>query len=564
MSADRYPEAGDHLDVDALETIDAPGEMAWSFDRRHFLAVLGLGAAAVAAGTSPGKAKAAPTASATAGTRVSSVSDPVEYTVSELLVQYERRKISPVEVVQAYLDRIAEYDEAFYKAYVTVVPDIALAKAKAIARIQPRKRTAVWGIPYAPKDNYFSKGILTTGNSDLYQTFVPEYDATYVARLNEAGAVMLGKTQMGPLASGRPTLPNGTITTRNAWSPDDSALSPSGSSGGSGCAPAARLAAFCLGTQTGGSITSPTQANGLTGLKPTLGRTSVYGVIPLSLTRDHTGPMGRNVKDIALSMTVSDGPDPNDPRTIGVPPAGDYVKAATPVKSTRGGVSLRWRTRLGIPPDYLDGDTPVAAARKAAVDTFTRLGARIVEVPAPEDVTTYAALASRNGESSEAFREELRADLKLFNGRVTGWVSGLMFGADAYITARRAQYLVAASALEQIFDKCEAMIGPPQFDPAGFPLLAFPIGFNPPNDIGVTAPIGMIIGGRPYDEVRILSVVAAFQAVTDFHLRRPPEPTLVAPAPTGATTLRSAASSSVLPAITPEELYAIELAGVEA
>jgi Asp-tRNA(Asn)/Glu-tRNA(Gln) amidotransferase A subunit family amidase len=576
VSAERDHPFADHVDPAGLEAVDGPTELGWSFDRRQFLTMMGVAGGALALGAGAASATPAESPWVEAGTTVrKGVTDPVEYTVAELVQLYRRRRISPREVVQAYLDRIALYDADYYKAYVTVVPELALQTARDIERIPVRARTALWGVPYAPKDNFFTEGILTTANSDLYQTFVPDYDATYVARLKASGAILLGKTAMGPLASGRPTTPNGVITTRNAWSPDDGTLSPSGSSGGSGCAPAARLAPFCLGTQTGGSITSPTQANALTGLKPTLGRTSVYGVIPLSLTRDHTGPMGRNVKDIAITMTYSDGPDTNDPRTIGVPKPGDYVRAATPVRRHRGGAVLRWATRLGVPPLWVEGSPtpnaePVRAARAAALETFRSLGAEIVEIPTPPDVTRYSGLAATTGESSECFREELRGDLKLFNGRLTGFLTGLMRGADHYITARRAQYLLSEAALEQIFDRCDALISPPSFDPAGFPLIAFPIGFNPPNPIGVTVPIGMIIGGRPYDEVRILSLVAAFQAVTDFHLLRPPDPTPAAAAP-AAGTLSAArfAGPSVARAepemvITPEELYEIELAGLEA
>jgi Asp-tRNA(Asn)/Glu-tRNA(Gln) amidotransferase A subunit family amidase len=546
----------DHVDHTTIETVDGPRELDWSFDRRRFMRM--LAGASVGAGALATAAPAAASSSLHAGTAVRhGVTDPVEYTVAELVSLYERGRISPREVVQAYIDRIEAFDADFYKAYNAFVPDLALETARKLERISRRHRTALWGIPYAPKDNFYTKGILTTGNSDLYQSFVPDYDATYVARLNAAGAVLLGKTQMGPLASGRPTTPNGVVTTRNAWSPNDSALSPSGSSGGSGCAPMARLAGFCLGTQTGGSITSPTQANGLTGLKPTLGRTSVYGVIPLSMTRDHTGPMGRNVKDIAITMKYSDGPDLNDPRTIGVPRAGDYVEAATPVKKYGNRAVLRWRTKLGMPPGWADGSTPTALARQNAVRVFRELGATIVEIEEPPAVDQFAG-NSTNGESSEAFREELRGDLKLFNGRLTGFVSGLMRGADHYITGRRAQYLLSEGLLEQLFSQCEAMINPPSFDPAGFPLIAFPIGFQPPNAIGVSAPIGMIIGGRPYDEVRLLSLVAGFQAVTDFHVQRPPEPVVAAAAPMQ----RMAAAEEIR--ISPEETYETELAGLEA
>jgi Asp-tRNA(Asn)/Glu-tRNA(Gln) amidotransferase A subunit family amidase len=218
---------------------------------------------------------------------------------------------------------------------------------------------------------------------------------------------------------------------------------------------------------------------------------------------------------------------------------------------------LRWSTRLGVPPGWADGTTPAALARQNALEVFAGLGAEIVEVPTPEAVTFYAGLNSTSGESSDAFREELRGDLKRFNGRLTGFVTGLMRGADAYIAGRRAQYLLSEAILEQLFDKCDAILSPPSFDPAGFPMLAFPIGFNPPNAIGVTAPIGAIVGGRPYDEVRLLSLVAAFQAVTDFHTQRPPEPTEAA----GPVTLRRAAPSEIR--VSPEELYELEVAGEE-
>ena len=551
MSADQV----EHVDYDTLETVDGPGELGWTFDRRRFMAMLGVAGGSVALGTVATRTAEANAALFKGVTVDPRVTDPVEYSVTELALLYEKGRLSPVEVVQAYIDRIERYDSDYYRAYNAFVPELALAAAKKLEKVPRGSRTALWGIPYAPKDNFYTKGIPTTGNSDLYQTFVPDFDATYVARLSSAGAVLLGKTQMGPLAGGRPTTPNGIVTTRNAWSPNDSTLSPSGSSGGSGCAPKAKLAAFCLGTQTGGSILGPTGANGLTGLKPTLGRTSVYGVIPLSITRDHTGPMGRNVKDIAISLAYSDGPDPDDPRTIGLPDGGDYVEAATPVKKHGSKVVLRWQTRIGVPPAWADGDTPTALARQNALKVLAGLGATLIELPTPAEVTRYASLNATAGEGSDAFRDALHGDLKLFNGRLTGFVTGLMRGADHYILGRRAQYLLSEAILEQMFDKVEAILSPPSFDPAGLPIIGFPIGYQPPNDIGVTAPIGAQLGGRPYDERRLFSIVAAFQAATDFHLQQPPEPTLAA-----AATLRRRTEIR----ITPEELHDIELAGEEA
>lgn len=554
--------SADHVDVDKLDLVDGPEELPWSFDRRRFVGMLTAGAGAVAAGSFAPTARAETASPYAIGTMArDGITDPVEFAVEELVELFRTRKLSPTEVTQAYIDRIKAYDPGFYKAYNAFVPELALEKAKALEK--SRARTPLWGVPYAPKDNFYTKGILTTANSYLYEDFVPDYDSTYTARLDAAGAVLLGKTAMGPLASGRATTPNGIVTTRSAWTPNDDRTSPSGSSAGSGCATAARLAAFTLGTQTGGSITSPTQAGGLTGLKPTLGRTSVWGVIPLSLTRDHTGPMCRTVKDVAYTLGPASGPDVNDPRTIGVPPLGDVLRDATPVRRWNGPI-LRYRTRIGVPPGFADGSTPTAAARTALLDTLKSLGATLVEVPTPASVTEYAARAATNGESSEMFREFLRGDLTKFGGRLTGFVSGLMRGADHYISARRANVLLVEAILDEVFDKCDVILAPPQFDAAGFPMLAFPIGFQT-NEFGFEVPIGVILGGRPYDEGRLLSVVAGFQAKTDFHLKRPPEPVVTpAPAPARTDNARIGVLSSAAPTqLTPEEIYETELTGLE-
>ena len=550
MSADQM----EHVDYDTLETVDGPGELGWTFDRRRFMAMLGVAGGSVTLGTVATRTAEANTALFKGVTVDPKVTDPVEYSVTELALLYEKGRLSPVEVVQAYIDRIERYDSDYYRAYNAFVPELALAAAKKLEKVPRGSRTALWGIPYAPKDNFYTKGIPTTGNSDLYQTFVPDFDATYVARLSSAGAVLLGKTQMGPLAGGRPTTPNGIVTTRNAWSPNDSTLSPSGSSGGSGCAPKAKLAAFCLGTQTGGSILGPTGANGLTGLKPTLGRTSVSGVIPLSITRDHTGPMAATSRTSRSAWRTATAPIPTT-----------RVRSASPTAATRrgrhssqeapqqGGSALadanRGAARLGRRRHAHGAGTP---ERPEGASRARRDADRAADAGG---VTRYASLNATAGEGSDAFRDALHGDLKLFNGRLTGFVTGLMRGADHYILGRRAQYLLSEAILEQMFDKVEAILSPPSFDPAGLPLIGFPIGYQPPNDIGVTAPIGAQLGGKPYDERRLFSIVAAFQAATDFHLQQPPEPTLAT-----AATLRRRTEIR----ITPEELHDIELAGEEA
>ena len=221
------------------------------------------------------------------------LSDPSEATIAEAAVLIRSRKLSPVELVDAYLARIDRFG-ATYKALNTVRADEARAEAAAAER--SKYLGPLHGIPLGIKDNYYTKGTLTTANSHIFKSFVPDFDATTVVNLKAAGAIVLGKTQMGPLATTRATTPDGEVTTVNAWTPNDPSIDPGGSSSGSGCGTAARLFTSSIGTQTGGSIIAPSNANGLTGLKPTMGRASLYGIVPLTYTRDHPGPLARDAK----------------------------------------------------------------------------------------------------------------------------------------------------------------------------------------------------------------------------------------------------------------------------
>jgi Asp-tRNA(Asn)/Glu-tRNA(Gln) amidotransferase A subunit family amidase len=211
-------------------------------------------------------------------------------------------------------------------AFNTVLAEQALARAWMLDRAH-RPVGALHGVPIVVKDNYWTKGVETTANSYIFEGFVPEEDASCVARLLREGAVVLGKTQMGPLATTRATTPDGVVTTVNAWTPNTPAYDPGGSSSGSATATAGRMACSSIGTQTGGPITSPCNHQGLTGLKPTMGRTSIYGVIPLAYSRDHAGPLSRDALGAAIMTQVTAGPDPKDPRTQGLPPIPDLVDA---------------------------------------------------------------------------------------------------------------------------------------------------------------------------------------------------------------------------------------------
>jgi len=459
--------------------------------------------------------------------QIGDVTDLTELTLAEAAKLIKSRQIKPIDLVEAYLARIATFD-GVYKAFNTVLGEQARALARAV-RITGNN-PALLGIPLAIKDNYYTAGTLTTANSFIFESFVPTFDATAVARLKVAGAIVLGKTQMGPLATTRATTPDGIVTTVNAWTPETPEINPGGSSTGSATAVAGRLASSSIGTQTGGSITAPAIAQNLTGLKPTMGRVSLYGIIPLTYTRDHPGPIARDAKDCALMLQAMAGADANDPRTQGLPKVPNLVRAATPFKR-KGNVVVRWRTRIGVIPDYTAGATETAAARAAMLATFASVGCEIVDVPLPDEWSLLTGRFNdvRLPERSEPFLEFLRQDLKLFGVSLNSWIQGLFLSGDEYLKGQRAKYLLAERVFATFFEQCDVVVqtSPVPFDIIGLPEIAFPIGFgtstSPP---GLQIPLGAIIGGMPFSEDRLLALVAAYQAVTDFHLRRPADPVL--------------------------------------
>lgn len=497
-------------------------------DRRSFLHRFSALAAASAVGTVtlPSVGYAAPPAAGPIAdpygpVRPEATADITELTIAEAASLIRSRRLTSERLVEAYLDRIGAFDPT-YQAFNLVLADAALAAARAADRT-PR-RGPLHGIPLAIKDNYYTRGIRTTANSFLFEKFEPPFDATAVARLTAAGGIVLGKTQMGPLATTRATTPDGRITTVNAWAPGDPAVDPGGSSSGSATAVAARMATSSVGTQTGGSITAPSNAQNLTGLKPTMGRVSLYGIVPLSYTRDHPGPLARDAMDTAIMLTAMAGADPHDPRSQGLPPVPDLIAAATPVR--RGsGTRMRWPTRIGVIPGYTAGTSETAAARRAFLNTMAGVeGAEIVDVPLPEEWDLLTGTAFNNvrlPERSEPFLQLLRQDLRGFGVSVNGWLQGALLGADEYLVGQRAKVLLLQRVLDDLFAQCDVVVqtGPTPFDAIGLPELALPLGFRADG-----LPIGTILGGLPYAEDRLLAVAAAYQAETDWHLRRPADP----------------------------------------
>lgn len=527
-------------------------------DRRRFLERMGVMTAAAATGaafTPPSVTAAAPLLRPLRlpDPRDVQAVDPWEMTVAELAALLRVGSMSPLEVLEGYHRRIRAHD-GLLTAFNTVPEDEARQEARRLEDVP--WSGPLHGIPLAIKDNYYTRGVLTTANSHIFESFVPDFDGTAWARLKAGGAILLGKTQMGPLATSRATTPDGVSTTLNAWAPDDPSVDPGGSSSGSATAVAARMAASSTGTQTGGSITNPAMRQGLTGLKPTMGRVSLYGIIPLTYTRDHPGPLARDAMDAAIMLQAMAGPDPMDPRTLGHPPVPDLVTAADPVHR-EAGVALRWPSTIGILPGYFDsgGDdergfgfgradetqeertrrqrqarerrAAEAAARRAMITTFGSLGARTIEVELPEewDLLTGSLFNNvRLPERTEPFLQYLKQDVRLFGVSLSPWINGLLLGGPEYLRGQRAKLLLLERVLDGIFGQCDVVVqtSPIPFDIIGLPLIAFPIGFEPSR--GRDLPVAGMFGGLPYGEERLLSLVAAYQAVTGWHRRRPADP----------------------------------------
>src|SRR5881628_949958 len=306
---------------------------------------------------------------------------PTSLTVHELGERFRRRELTPSEATRAYLARIEALDPQV-KAYLTVTGEAALARAaEADARFKAGAPLGpLDGVPLGLKDVLCTRGVRTTCGSKILEKFVPPYDATVVARLLEAGAVLLGKLNMDEFAMGSSTENSAFFPTRNPW---DLTLVPGGSSGGSAAAVAADLAAATLGTDTGGSIRQPAAFCGNVGLKPTYGRVSRYGLIAFASSLDQVGPFGKDVRDAALVLQAIAGHDPMDSTSVDVP-VPDYGA------ELEGGVK---GLRIGIPAEYfIEGlDPEVEAAVRAAVETLRDLGAESQSVSLPH--TEYGLAA---------------------------------------------------------------------------------------------------------------------------------------------------------------------------
>ena len=452
---------------------------------------------------------------------------------AELGRRIARGEVSPVEVVRALLGRIERLDPGF-GSFLLVLGDRALEEARAAeAEIAARgPRGPLHGVPVALKDIFDTAGIRTTAGSKILADRVPARDARVVDRLRAAGTVLLGKLAMHEFAYGTTTTNPHRGACRNPW---DRAHVPGGSSGGSGAALAAGLAHLSLGTDTGGSIRIPASACGVVGLKPTFGRVSRRGVIPLAWSLDHVGPLARTVEDAALLMNAIAGPDPGDPWCADAP-AGDFTRDLE--RGVRGltiGVAERCFFE-GLEPDVED-------AVRAAIALLGREGARPVAADVPHVSEAHTALhAILAAEASayhapwlrtraEDYGEDVRRALEL----------GFFIPAVEYVNARRMQQVVREEFVAALRE-ADVLVAPslPVTPPAigepmsrepeaawnrlmtpanlsGLPAISLPCGLD-----GAGMPVGLQIIGRPFDEATVLRVARAFERATDWHERRPP------------------------------------------
>ncbi|MEA3536649.1 amidase [Rhizobium sp. CC-YZS058] len=447
----------------------------------------------------------------------------------------ETRAVSPVEVTEAILRRIEALDGEL-RSYTTVTADLALQQAKtAEAEIgKGLYRGQMHGIPIAVKDLCFTKGIRTTAGMTIHADFVPDHDATVVTRLAEAGAVLLGKLHMteGATLEHHPDLPEPV----NPWKKD---LWTGVSSSGSGVSAAAGLAYATIGSDTGGSIRFPSACNGLTGVKPTWGRVSRYGIFDLAETFDHLGPMARSAADAAAMLQCLAGWDPKDTTSL-TSPVPDYAAGLQGVYGARG-------VRLGLDWDFCltDADPVTARLLKDAADVLIGLGAlpREVAFPSIDGVSqynmvlamaemavvheaTYPSQAENYGPWNKIGLEAGRnaTPLEISKGMIerrkfTGAVTALFRDIDLFIMpvfrVPTPTWAEARAASAEDFNIIGKFTFP--FNACGIPTITLPCGYT---DDG--RPVAFQLAGPHGTEERLLTVAHAYQQATDWHTHRPP------------------------------------------
>src|SRR6266852_3282625 len=458
------------------------------------------------------------------------MSDEIAYaTIAELGARYRKRDLSPVEVTQALLARIEKLDPILH-AFVTLTADSALTEARAAEEALRRgDARPLLGIPVAHKDIYLTRGVRTTGGSALLADWIPDEDATCVQRWRAAGTVQLGKLITHEFAFGLQFPGHRFPPARNPWNLDHI---PGGSSSGSGAALAAGLVTGATGSDTGGSIRGPAAFCGIVGLKPTYGRSSRAGVLTLSWTLDHTGPMARTVQDCAFFLQPLAGYDPADPASSREP-VPDYV--APLGRGVRG-------LRVGVVREYFfEGiDPEVEKGFEQALATLRQLGATVEDVQIPGIQAAGAYTAILLAEAFAYHEHDLREHPERFGEIVRErMLAGALITASEYVQAQRLRTQLRAD-MNAVLRRVDVLATPTSPKPAptfttvydpeygfprgntgpfnmtGLPALAVPCGFT-----AAGLPLSIQITGRPFDEATVLRVGHTYEQATSWRTRHP-------------------------------------------
>jgi aspartyl-tRNA(Asn)/glutamyl-tRNA(Gln) amidotransferase subunit A len=463
--------------------------------------------------------------------------------ISEAAEELKSGLITPTELLLETFEKIDEQDHEI-QAYVTVMREQALKDAE---RAEQEMRTGLYrgplhGIPIAIKDLIAVKQVKMTAGSRVLADYIAPEDAAVVEQLRQVGAVLIGKTQTHEFAYGTYTPP-----TRNPW---DLTRVPGGSSGGNGAALAAGMCLGAIGSDTGGSIRIPAACCGVTGLKPTYGRVSCFGVVPLSWSLDHVGPMGRSAEDCALLFDAIARYDPRDPNSVSRPPSKTHETLSG--AGSQGALSLQG-LKLGVPQDaFVDPlDPEVRMAWRGALMVLKEAGAQVIDIEVPRvEFSIYRGI--QMPEASQAHLEKgwLTEKLDLYGEPTrTRLLDGKEIKAVDYLHAQHRRRLFASS-LRSAMQPVDALILPTlaipalpskdmyqeisiegqrensattmlrltmPFNLAGIPSISFPCGFNSQG-----LPLAVQVVGKPFEEGLILRIAHAYQQMTDWHRREVP------------------------------------------
>ena len=474
--------------------------------------------------------------------------------IGELARRLAAKEISSVELAQHFLERIDRLNPSL-NAVITPTPAEALAAARAAdLRLGAGERGRLLGIPLIHKDIFCTEGVRTSCGSRMLDNFISPYDATVVTRLKAAGTVMLGKSNMDEFAMGSSNETSYYGPVKNPW---DTTKVPGGSSGGSSAASAARLAPFTTGTDTGGSIRQPAALTGVTGVKPTYGRVSRYGMIAFASSLDQAGVLARSAEDAATVLEVMAGFDPRDSTSVDAPVPDYPALLDAPLRGLK----------IGLLREFFDGlESRNAALIRDALAVYTSMGAETIEVSLPHlplSVPTYYVVAPAECSSNLSrfdgvrfgYRCEQPKDLKDLYERSRGEGFGaevkrrIMTGTyvlsagyfDAYyLKAQKVRRLITDD-FRAAFGKVDLVVGPTTPTPA-FAIGAkiddpvtmylndiYTIGANLAGLPGISAPCGFVDGlpvglqliGPHFSEARLLSAAHHFQQATDWHLKAP-------------------------------------------